>query len=81
MNNTTTCVKCQEENAYNNGVIYECPDCDYKWDENQFEYIDVDDDEEDYDAEDRNDLNKLLNLENPFLNSNRVRFTTVKVAI
>jgi hypothetical protein len=63
MNNTITCIKCQEENAYYNGVIYECPDCDCEWDENQFEYIDDDDD---YDAEERNDLNKLLNLEKPF---------------
>jgi hypothetical protein len=31
----TTCIKCQEENAYHNGVCYECPDCDYEWDENE----------------------------------------------
>lgn len=27
----TECPNCLEENAYFNGVEYECPDCDYTW--------------------------------------------------
>lgn len=23
---------CQSENAFHNGINYECPDCDYEWD-------------------------------------------------
>lgn len=25
------CLKCESENAYHNGVEYECPDCDHTW--------------------------------------------------
>lgn len=25
------CPNCGSENAYHNGVCYECPDCDYEW--------------------------------------------------
>ncbi len=32
MEDTCICPKCSMENAYFNGVCYECPDCDYKWD-------------------------------------------------
>jgi uncharacterized Zn ribbon protein len=27
------CPNCSNENAYHNGVQYECPDCDYEWDD------------------------------------------------
>ena len=27
----TTCQNCGSENAYHNGVNYECPDCDHEW--------------------------------------------------
>lgn len=27
----TTCPKCDNENAYHNGVTFECPDCDHEW--------------------------------------------------
>jgi uncharacterized Zn ribbon protein len=26
------CPKCGDEQAFFNGVCYECPDCDYQWD-------------------------------------------------
>lgn len=48
-----TCPKCGSESAYHNGVCYECPDCDYEWDDSTT----LDDDEdEDYEYdEDSND--------------------------
>lgn len=29
----TDCPKCGSENAFFNGVCWECPDCDYEWEE------------------------------------------------
>jgi len=26
-----TCPKCSNENAFHNGLNYECPDCDFEW--------------------------------------------------
>ena len=66
MNDTTTCIKCAEENAYFNGVSFECPNCDYEWDEDQFEYIGSEEEEDDYDAEERKDFLDILNLKQPF---------------
>ena len=58
------CPHCGEEGCYNNGVTYQCPDCDYEWefgtDEDGFEIIvwdnidgqlygSDDDDDNDYD--------------------------------
>lgn len=31
MSNNCICPKCDMENAYFNGIIYYCPDCDYEW--------------------------------------------------
>lgn len=28
---TTNCPKCDNDNAYHNGISYECPDCGYSW--------------------------------------------------
>ncbi|AWH75528.1 hypothetical protein DCS32_15560 [Dokdonia sp. Dokd-P16] len=30
-NLNTTCPKCGSEDAYHNGVEYECPKCDHEW--------------------------------------------------
>ena len=27
----TECPSCESENAFHNGVNFECPDCDYEW--------------------------------------------------
>ena len=27
----TECPRCHSEDAYHNGVCYECPECDYEW--------------------------------------------------
>lgn len=37
---TVTCPKCLCEDAYFNGVCYECPNCDYEWDAVNFEDTD-----------------------------------------
>ncbi len=34
MNLNCTCLYCDNENAYHNGINYECPDCDAEWDNN-----------------------------------------------
>lgn len=31
MMDTLTCSNCGMDNAYHNGVCYECPDCDHEW--------------------------------------------------
>ena len=56
----TTCINCDEENAYFNGVCYECPDCDSQWDEDQFDSNDLEDES------DNEEFNFLSELEKPF---------------
>lgn len=64
---TTTCIKCHEENAYYNGVNYECPNCDYEWEGSKETYIAFEEDEDAmYDDEEVKDFNVLLNTEKPF---------------
>ena len=41
-----TCPSCGMEDAYHNGVEYECPNCDYLWGED-LEENDEDENEED----------------------------------
>ena len=31
MEDTCTCPSCDMDNAYFDGVVYVCPDCDYEW--------------------------------------------------
>ncbi|QGW28901.1 hypothetical protein [Phnomibacter ginsenosidimutans] len=31
MEDTITCPKCYMENAYHDGVVFACPDCDFEW--------------------------------------------------
>lgn len=38
MEDTTTCPQCQMGNAYFNGLVYQCPDCDYEWLDNLKNY-------------------------------------------
>lgn len=33
MSFTTECPECHNEDAYHNGVCYECPECDYEWED------------------------------------------------
>lgn len=33
MSFNTECPKCQSEDAYHNGVCFECPECDHEWDD------------------------------------------------
>ena len=42
------CTNCGSENAYHNGVSYECPDCDNEWG-----FIEDDDEDKADDDEDR----------------------------
>lgn len=43
---TVHCDVCGQDNAYYNGVCYECPDCGNEWGENEYE--ESDDDSEEY---------------------------------
>ena len=49
-----TCPRCQMENAYFDGVVYFCPDCDYEWTDSSVT-IDEEDDDEDFDEEENED--------------------------
>jgi protein PhnA len=41
MEDTCCCPNCNEENAYFDGVVFVCPDCDYQWDFNPEDIEDV----------------------------------------
>ncbi len=36
--NTTTCPQCDRDNAFYNGVCWECPDCGYSWDDSVYKW-------------------------------------------
>lgn len=59
MKDTLECVVCHDENAFHNGVNFECPNCGSAWDEDEVLYngLDNDDDEE---------YKRLSKLEKPF---------------
>lgn len=58
MEDTLECPNCQMDNAYFNGITYECPECDYEWDEN---------DSADYEEDYLDDTYlKLIKLSEPF---------------
>ena len=63
MNLNCTCPYCENENAYHNGVNYECPDCDAEWDNNGNL---LDGEYEDDDSEDNEAFEELCNLDKPF---------------
>jgi hypothetical protein len=65
MNLNCTCQYCDNENAYHNGVNYECPDCDSEWDNNDnLLNGDFDDDQQDTNEE----FETLCTLDKPFFN-------------
>lgn len=47
MNLTCECPNCSNDNAYFNGLNYECPDCDYEW-SNKDSIFDNDDDDDEF---------------------------------
>lgn len=53
--------ECGMENAYHNGVNYECPDCGAAWDENGYR-LDIDEDDDDINEE----FDSLSKLAKPF---------------
>ena len=40
----TQCPNCGRDNAFHNGICFECPDCDYEWGGDDDDYDDDDDD-------------------------------------
>lgn len=60
MEDTCTCPKCQMENAYYDGVVFVCPDCDYEWSDNT--EITLSNDE----SEDYSEFEELTKLKVPF---------------
>lgn len=63
MNLNCTCPYCDYDNAYHNGINYECPDCDSEWDNNgnllNGEYDDEDEEIDEF-------FEELCNLNKPF---------------
>ena len=62
MNLNCTCPYCDNENAYHNGVNYECPDCEAEWDNNGNLLNGEDDDYDD----DNEAFEELCSLDKPF---------------
>lgn len=76
MEDTCTCPYCDNENAYFNGVNYECPDCDSEWDVNgNLLNSDYDDDQE----EGNEAFEELCNLNKPFFKLNHGKLYQCKV--
>lgn len=75
MNLNCTCHFCDNENAYHNGVNYECPDCDSEWDENGNLLDGYFDDEEEINEE----FEYLCELEKPFFKLNHGKLYQCKV--
>ena len=61
MKDTVTCLSCDNENAFFNGVNYECPDCNSEWDLNG-RSLSFDSDKE----EENEVYNSLIKLNKPF---------------
>lgn len=61
------------ENAYFDGVVFVCPDCDFEWEYNS-EQIIFDDDEEDY-----SEFKELSILNTPFFNLEHGKLYDCKV--
>jgi hypothetical protein len=76
MNLNCTCHFCDNENAYHNGVNYECPDCDSEWDENGDLLNDYDQDDE---GETNEEFESLCKLEIPFFTLNHGKLYQCKV--
>ena len=60
MEDTCTCPKCHMENAYYDGVVFICPDCDYEWSDNSETFS------SDNDLEDYSEFEELTKLKVPF---------------
>jgi hypothetical protein len=60
MEDTVVCPRCGEENAYFDGVMFVCPDCDYRWS--------LDSDKNPMDAQelDHSEFDELTELKAPF---------------
>jgi hypothetical protein len=76
MNLNCTCHFCDNENAYHNGINYECPDCDSEWDENGNLLNGYDEDDEEGTNE---EFENLCQLEKPFFKLNHGKLYQCKV--
>ena len=50
MEDTVTCPNCTNENAFFNGLCFECPECDYEWSSD----VDFEDEEDNPEIETKN---------------------------
>mgnify|MGYP001234825327 CR=1 FL=1 len=75
MEDTCTCINCEGESAYFNGVNFECPECDFEWDKggNNFFANPYEDEEED------EGLNELMALKEPFFKLNHGKLYNCKI--
>jgi uncharacterized Zn finger protein (UPF0148 family) len=68
MEDTCTCPNCGMDNAYFDGVVFVCPDCDHEWsdssdDEDDDEFDDSPDPDDDFEIEDEFDEEDDLEIE------------------
>jgi hypothetical protein len=62
MKDTLECIICQDENAFHNGVNYECPNCGSAWDEDEIFLNGL---EADLENEEDDEFKRLSKLEKP----------------
>lgn len=75
MEDTCTCGNCGDDNAYFNGVNYECPDCDFEWDiEGRSLSFNNDFEEEEDEL-----LKELMELDKPFFKLKHGKLYSCKI--
>lgn len=62
MKDTVECVVCYDENAFHNGLNFECPNCHSAWDEEEILHNGL---EDDLDNQDDDEFKRLSKLEKP----------------
>lgn len=73
MSDTLTCPKCQMENAFFDGIMFLCPDCDYKWSDNP-KKIKISHHIDEY-----SEFDELIKLKVPFFNLEHGKLYDCKV--
>jgi len=76
MDDTVTCPACDNENAYFDGVLYTCPDCDYEW---PFDGLPIDQQSFDDDDIDKEAYKFLIKMPQPFFKLEHGQLYSCKV--
>jgi len=73
---TVTCPACDNENAYFDGLLYTCPDCDYEW---PFHGLKIDQQSSDKDDSYKDIYKLLIKLPQPFFRLEHGQLYSCKV--